>query len=253
MLSEFEGKVVLVTGASTGIGAAVAKGFADCGAHVAVHYGSSEKEAQAVHDEISENGGVSKLFQADIRSSEANKKLVDDVVAEYGRLDIVIANAGGLVARAGLQEITTDFYDEVMNLNVRSVVEVCAAAMPHLIKTKGNVVCTGSLAAHVGGGAGASLYAGAKAAIHNMVRAYSKQYAESGVRFNIVSPGTIYTLFHIKNTPKEVLDGITQTIPMKRLGTPEDCVGAYLFLASEKMSGYVTGQHVEVNGGQLMP
>lgn len=253
MFNDLEGKVVLITGASTGIGAAAAKGFAECGARVAIHYGSSEKEAQAVHDAISAKGGNSKIFQADVRSTEANKKLVEDVVAEFGQLDVVIANAGGLVGRSGLEEITTEFYDEVMNLNVRSVVELCAAAMPHLVKTKGNVIATGSLAAHVGGGAGASLYAGAKAAIHNMVRAYAKQYADKGVRFNAVSPGTIYTLFHIKNTPKDVLESITQTIPLKRLGTPEDCVGTYLYLASDKMSGYVTGQAVEVNGGQLMP
>ncbi len=253
MFNEFDGKVILVTGASTGIGAAVAKGFSKYGAKVAIHYGSSEEEAQAVQTEISEAGGTAKLFQADVRSTEANKKLVEDVVAAFGQLDVVIANAGGLVARAGLEEITPDFYEEVMNLNVRSVVEVSAAAMPYLKKSKGNVIATGSLAAHVGGGAGASLYAGAKAAIHNMVRAYAKQYAENGVRFNAVSPGTIYTLFHIKNTPKDVLENIKQTIPLQRLGTPEDCVGAYLFLASDTLSGYVTGQAIEVNGGQLMP
>ena len=253
MISDLSGKVVLVTGSSTGIGAAVAKGFAKAGASVAIHYGSSEKEANSVHAEIAASGGISKVFQADILSSDANRKLVADVVAEFGKLDVLIANAGGLVARAGLEEITAELYQEVMNLNVRSYVDVCAAAMPHLIKTKGNVIATGSLAAHVGGGAGASLYAGSKSAVHNMTRAYAKQYAEQGVRFNVVSPGTIYTLFHIKNTPADVLEGIKHSIPLKRLGTPEDCVGAYMFLASDALSGYVTGQAIEVNGGQLMP
>jgi len=253
MLDDFKGKVVLVTGASTGIGAAVAKGFAKSGAKVAVHYGSSEEQAQQVQREIIEAGGIAEIFQADVRVSAENRMLVEKVVAQFGKLDVLIVNAGGLIARAGLEEITSEFYSKVMDLNVRSVVDVCAAAMPHLIATKGNVVVTGSLAAHVGGGAGASLYAGAKAAVHNMVRAYAKQYALDGVRFNIVSPGTIYTLFHQVHTAPEVLESITKTIPLQRLGTPEDCVGSYLYLASDQMAGYVTGQAIEVNGGQLMP
>ena len=100
---------------------------------------------------------------------------------------------------------------------------------------------------------GASIYAGAKAAVQNMVRNYAKEFAEQGVRVNAVSPGTIYTLFHERHTPPEALEAITQTIPMKRLGRPEDCVGTYLYLGSNALSGYVTGQVIEVNGGQLMP
>jgi len=253
MLDDLKGKVVLITGASTGIGAAVAKGFAKAGAKVAVHYGSSEAQAVQVQQEIENSDGIAKIFQADVSSTAANQKLVEAVVEQFGQLDVLIVNAGGLVGRSGLEEITPEFYSQVMDLNVRSVVDVCAAAMPHLKASKGNVVVTGSLAAHVGGGAGASLYAGAKAAVHNLVRAYSKQYADDNVRFNIVSPGTIYTLFHQVNTSPEVLASITTTIPLKRLGTPEDCVGSYLYLASDQMSGYVTGQAVEVNGGQLMP
>ncbi len=252
-MQDLAGKTVLVTGASTGIGAAVAKGFAGCGAKVAIHCGSSLAEAEAVHAEIGQAGGTSKVFQADVRSTESVYSLVESVVAEFGALDVLVCNAGGLVGRVGLQELTAKFYEEVMTLNVRSVMESCAAAIPHLIKTQGNVIVTGSLAARMGGGAGASLYAGAKAAVENMVRNYAREFAEQGVRFNAVAPGTIYTLFHEKHTPSNVLDAIKGTIPMKRLGTPEDCVGTYLYLASNAMSGYVTGQVVQVNGGQLMP
>ena len=253
MLDDLKGKVVLVTGASTGIGAAVAQGFAKSGAKVAVHYGKSLEKARQVQQEIVEAGGIAEIFQADVSITAQNKQLIDDVVGKFGKLDVLIVNAGGLVGRNGLEAISADFYDQVMDLNVRSVVDVCAAAIPHLKASKGNVVIAGSLAAHVGGGSGASIYAGAKAAVHNMVRAYAKEFAADGVRFNIVSPGTIYTLFHQVHTSPEVLKSITATIPLQRLGTPQDCVGSYLFLASDQMSGYVTGQALEVNGGQLMP
>lgn len=253
MTQNFQDKVVLVTGASTGIGAAVAKGFAGQGARVAINYGSSTAEAEKVRGEILADGGTAELFQADVSDAEAVTKLVADVIAKFGKLDVVVCNAGGLVGRKGLTEITSDFFDDVLDLNIRSVVATCAAAAPHLVKSGGNVVVTGSVAAQTGGGAGASLYAASKAAVQNLVKTYAKEYAGQGVRFNAVSPGTIYTLFHQKHTKPEVLANIKKSIPMGRLGTPEDCVGAYLFLASETAAGYVTGQTIEVNGGQLMP
>ncbi|MEQ8355057.1 MAG: SDR family NAD(P)-dependent oxidoreductase [Kiloniellaceae bacterium] len=253
MTLDFQDKIVLVTGASTGIGAATAKGFAKQGARVAMNYGSSTAEAERVRDEIAAGGGTVQLFQADISDPDAVARLVSDVVAHFGKLDVVVCNAGGLVGRKGLTEITGAFYDDVMDLNIRSVVATCAAAIPHLIETRGNIVVTGSVAAQLGGGAGASLYAASKAAVQNLVKSYAKEFAGQGVRFNAVSPGTIYTLFHQKHTKPEVLETIKASIPMGRLGTPEDCVGAYLFLASDALAGYITGQAVEVNGGQLMP
>lgn len=252
-MKDLQGRVVLVTGASTGIGAAVAKGFAAQGAKVAVHCNASLSEAQAVKADILSAGGDAEVFQADVCSTDSTKALVGSVVAQFGKLDVLICNAGGLVGRNGLADLAGDFYDQVMDLNVRSVMDSCSAAIPHLLETGGNVIVTGSVAARIGGGAGASLYAGAKAAVQNMVRNYAKEFAAQGVRFNVVSPGTIYTLFHERHTPPGVLETIKGSIPMKRLGTPEDCVGTYLYLASDEMSGYVTGQVVEVNGGQLMP
>lgn len=253
MTIRFDDKVVLVTGASTGIGAAVAKGFAKSGAKVAINYGSSHAEAKEVLAEIVGQSGEAELFPADLRDTAAVKKMVEDVVAKFGRIDVLVCNAGGLVDRVGLEAMSDEFYDSVMDLNVRSVVSTCSAAIPHLSKSKGNVIITGSVATKVGGGAGASLYAASKAAAQNLIKTYGKEYAAEGIRFNSVSPGTIYTLFHEKHTSPEVLKNIAASIPMKRLGTPEDCVGAYLFLASNELAGYITGQAVEVNGGQLMP
>jgi 3-oxoacyl-[acyl-carrier protein] reductase len=252
VICDFNEKTVLITGGSTGIGAAVAKAFAAQGASVAINYGSSDAEARTVQASIAANGGVAELFKADVSNPEAVSGLVADVVARFGRLDVVVCNAGGLVGRTGLTDIDDEFYNKVMNLNVRSVVATCAAALPHLIQSKGNMIVTGSVAAQLGGGAGASLYAASKAAVQNLVKTYAKEFAPDGVRFNAVSPGTIDTLFHQKHTKPEVLANIKNSIPMKRLGAPEDCVGAYLFFASDALSGYVTGQTIEVNGGQFM-
>ncbi|WP_417768772.1 SDR family NAD(P)-dependent oxidoreductase [Stappia sp.] len=245
-------KVVLVTGGSTGIGAATAKAFAANGAKVAINYARSTDAAQAVCDEIKAAGGVADLFQADVSQSSQARDVVDAVVRRFGQLDVLICNAGGLVDRKGLLDLTDEFYDQVLDLNVRSVVASCAAAIPHLEKTRGNVIVTGSVASQIGGGAGASLYAASKAAVQNLVKTYSKEFAGKGIRFNSVSPGTIYTLFHERHTKPEVLDMITKSIPMGRLGKPEDCAGAYLFLASHDLAGYITGQTIEVNGGQFM-
>lgn len=197
---DLQDKVVLVTGASTGIGAAAARGFARQGARVALNYGSSTAEAESVRGEIAAAGGDAHLFQADIADPIAVARMVSDVVSHFGKLDVVVCNAGGLVGRKGLTEIDRDFYDEVMDLNVRSVVTTCAAAIPHLLESRGNVIVTGSIAARTGGGAGASLYAASKAAVQNLVKTYAREYAGQGVRINAVAPGTIDTLFHQKNT-----------------------------------------------------
>lgn len=245
-------KVVLITGASTGIGAAAAKAFASQGALVAINYSASHDAARGVLDAITEDGGKGALFWADLSKSGNVRTLVDAVIEAFGRLDVVVCNAGGLVGRKGLAEITDTFYDSVFDLNIRSVVATCAAALPHLEQTGGNVIVTGSIAAQIGGGAGASLYAASKAAVQNLVKTYAKEHAAKGIRFNVVSPGTIDTPFHQRHTRPDVLEGISKTIPMGRLGEPKDCAGAYLYLASNDLAGYVTGQTIEVNGGQFM-
>ncbi len=254
MIPDLKDKVVLVTGSSTGIGAAVARGFARNGAKVAVHYHSSRNEAEKVVADIKLHGGTAALFGADVRNPDEVENLVGAVGRYWGRLDVLVNNAGGLVKRVKLEEITDEFYDEVLNLNVRSVVAASRAAA-HLFRAqgKGNIINTSSVAARNGGGVGASLYAASKAFVSTFTRNLAKEFAEQNIRVNAVAPGVIMTPFHERFTTPEMLEGFRKTVPMARIGTADECVGAYLFLASDQLSGFVTGQVVEVNGGQLMP
>jgi 3-oxoacyl-[acyl-carrier protein] reductase len=254
MIEDLKDKVVLVTGASTGIGAAVAQGFGKHGAKVAVHYNSSRGPAEDVVAAITATGGSARSFAADVTASAAVERLIDDVAGAFGRIDVLINNAGGLLKRAPLAELDDALYDQVMDLNVRSVITACRAAVPYLKRAGGgSIINTGSIAARNGGGPGAALYASAKAFVQNVTRNLAKEFATQGIRVNAVAPGVIMTPFHERFSTPDMLEVMRKTIPMARLGTPEECVGAYLFLASESLSGYITGQVVEVNGGQLMP
>src|SRR5215510_5197849 len=242
MIPDLKDKVVLVTGSSTGIGAAVARGFARNGAKVAVHYHSSRNEAEKVLADIKLHGGTAALFGADARSA----KEIEDLVGAKQR--------SGPAVELDVGEHTEELYDEVLNLNIRSVVAGSrAAARLFRQQGKGNIINTTSIAARNGGRVGASLYAGAKAFVSTFTRNLAKEFASTGIRVNAVSPGVILTPFQQRFSTPEVLEEIRKTIPLERLGTPEETVGAFLFLASDQLSGYVTGQVIEVNGGQLMP
>jgi 3-oxoacyl-[acyl-carrier protein] reductase len=254
MIEDLAGKVVLVTGSSTGIGAAVAKGFARNGAKVAVHYNISRDAADALVGEISDAGGTAGAFGADVTKRGETERLIRDAVAHFGALHVLVNNAGGLVQRALLSETDDALYDRVLDLNVRSVLTACRVAVPHIKQSGGgSIINTGSIVARHGGGPGVSLYGGAKAFVEAVTRNLAKEFATSGIRVNAVAPGVIVTPFHDRFSTAEALENFRKMIPMARLGTAQECVGAYLFLASESPSGYITGQVIEVNGGQLMP
>lgn len=254
MFDEWKGKRVLVTGASRGIGAAVARQFGALGARVAIHYHQSSAGAEAVVQAISEAGGKALLVQGDVsRSSEATR-VVDDAAEQLGGLDVLVNNAGDMLGRVSLDEMDDAHYDRVMDLNARSVVMASRAALPHFRHAgRGNIIHTGSIAARNGGGPGAGLYASAKGFVTTLTRNMAKELAGDTIRVNAVAPGVITTDFHERHSNDAQMEAARATIPMGRLGTAEECVGAYLFLATDSLSGYVTGQVIEVNGGQLMP
>ena len=254
MIDDLKGKRILVIGSSTGIGAAVAKAYAGLGAKVAVHYNSSRDDAEALAKEIKAEGGDVLLVGGDVSKSTGATKVVDEAVAGLGGLDVLVNNAGALLKRVPLGQIDDELYEKVLDLNVRAVIMATQAALPHLRKAGGgSIIHTTSVAARNGGGPGALLYASSKAFVSNTVRNMAKELASEHIRVNGVAPGVILTPFHERYSTPEMLETMRKTIPMGFLGKPEDCVGAYLFLASEKLSGYVTGQIIEVNGGQLMP
>lgn len=253
-LPELAGKAVLITGASTGIGAALARAFAAQGARVGLHYNASEDAAKAVAYEIGAAGGEAVLIRADVGSGAGARSAVEQAVAAFGGLDGLINNAGGMVRRVPYADVSEQDYDEIMDLNARSVVVASQAAVaPMKAAGGGFIINTTSVAARNGASGGAGLYGSSKAFVHNVTRGMAKELIPFGIRVNAVAPGVISTPFHERYSTEAQLTAQLATIPAGRLGVAEDCVGAYLFLACASLSGYVIGQVIEVNGGQLMP
>jgi 3-oxoacyl-[acyl-carrier protein] reductase len=252
-LPDLAGKSILVTGASTGIGAALAKALGAQGAMVGVHYNSSQAAAEAVAGAITESGGKAVLVRADASKSAEITRAVEETASAFGRLDGLVNNAGGMVGRMAYSDMDDDFYDRVMDLNGRSVIAASRAAIPHLKKQGGFIINTTSIAARNGASNGAGLYGSSKALVSNITRGMAKELIPFGIRVNAVAPGVIDTPFHERYSTEAQLKANIATIPQGRMGTAEECVGAYLFLASEALSSYVIGQVIEVNGGQLMP
>lgn len=252
-IPDLTAKAVLVTGASTGIGAAVASAFAAQGARVAIHYNESAAAAEALLTKVRQAGGEAVLVQGDMSQPGESERVVEAAAAELGGLDGLINNAGGMLGRLPTAEVDDAHYARVMDLNARSVLAATRAAVPFLKQRGGFVINTTSIAARNGGGNGAILYAAAKGFVSTITRGHAKEFVGDGIRVNAVAPGIVATPFHDRYTSPALLDAQRQSVPMGRVGTPDECVGAYLFLASPLLSGYITGQIIEVNGGQLMP
>jgi 3-oxoacyl-[acyl-carrier protein] reductase len=244
--------VALVTGASLGIGAATAVELARQGARVAVHYNSSRDAAEAVAKQIADLGGEAKLFQADVSKADEARALVPKVLAEYGRLDTLVNNAGSLVDRKMFFDITDDFWQTVMDVNLTSVLWVSQPAAQHMRERgSGAIINLGSIAGHNGGGPGAMVYATSKAAITCLTKGMAKELIAHGIRVNAINPGVILTPFHERFSSAERMKAMVSQIPQGRAGAPEECAGAIAFLASPAAS-HIVGESIEINGGMLM-
>ncbi|MCJ7675612.1 MAG: SDR family oxidoreductase [Sedimentisphaerales bacterium] len=247
---DLKGKKVLVTGSSSGIGAATAVMFSRQGCFVGVHYFSTKRGGEKTLAQVKKNAdGI--LLCADVRDKKQVAVMVKQFAKKAGGIDILVNNAGSLIERQPFESATIKYHDDVFATNVRSVFLVTQAALPYLKKSKGNVVNIGSVAGHTGGGEGAGLYAAAKAAVATETIAMAKEFARYGIRVNSVLPGFIETRFHQRFSSAEQRRIAAQQTPLGRNGTAEDVAKAVLFLASEA-AGFITGEYIAVNGGLYM-
>jgi 3-oxoacyl-[acyl-carrier protein] reductase len=249
---DLSGRVALVTGASSGIGAATATMFAQLGARVAVGYHKNRDGAEGVRGRITSAGGQAIAIEADLRTAEGAVRLADGARKQLGPIDILVNNAGSLVTRMRLPEIDDAMWDEIFALNMTSAMRCARAVAPSMIERKrGAIVNVVSVAGRNGGGPGAGAYAAAKGALISFTKSLAKELAPSGVRVNGVSPGVIDTPFHEVFSTPAMMAGFVAAIPIGRTGRPEECASVIAFLASDAAS-YLAGETIEVNGGQLM-
>ena len=243
-------KNVLITSGAQGIGASITRHFIDSGANVAIHYYSSEATANELMEYALEKGQKAVIIQGDLTKEAAANTLVEKTIAAFGGLDILINNTGSLVARKMLNEITTEFWQQVMDINLTSMLFVTSAASPYLTKNENSsIVNLSSLAGRKGGHPGSLAYATSKGAILTFTRALSAELGPQGVRVNAVAPGLILgTSFHNTHTTKESAAATVAGIPIQRAGNAADVARAVLYLASE-YDGFITGATLDINGG----
>ena len=248
----FSEEVAWVTGSSTGIGRATAVGLAEQGCRVVVHYNRSEDEAREVVEEIKASGGEAMLVGGDVADAGDVKRMVGEIENRFGRLDVLVNNAGSLVERRTLKEMTEDLWDRVMAVNLKSVYLCSQAVLPMMKRQgKGRIINLTSVAARTGGAPGSVAYATAKGGVSTLTRAMARELVGEGIQVNGVAPGVITTPFHDRFTPPDIREKLVGPIPIGREGTPEEVAGAVVFLASPA-SDYLVGEIIEVNGGQLM-
>ena len=250
---DFTGKVVLVTGASSGIGRATAEFFGRCGASVAIGYNGNQDGAEAGVAVINEAGpGKAIAVRANVINNGEIEQMIREVEDQLGSIDILVNNAGSLIERLKTLEMTEQRWDEVLDLNAKSAFFAAQAVIPKMLeKGSGVIVNVTSIAGRNGGALGSIHYSSAKAAILTMTKGLAKEFATQGIRINAVSPGVIDTPYHETFTAPEVMENLRKAIPMGREGRPDEVAAVIAFLASN-LSSYLCGETIEINGGLLM-
>ncbi len=243
-----EGKVAIITGASRGIGSGIAKVFAEQGANVAFTYSSSVESAMILENELNALGVKAKGYQSNAADFNEAQKLVDDVVAEFGTVDVLINNAG-ITKDNLLMRMSEEDFDKVIEINLKSVFNMTKAVQKIMLKNRKGSIVNMSSVVGVKGNAGQANYAASKAGMNGFTKSIALELGSRNIRCNAIAPGFIETEMTAKLN-EDVVKGWRDAIPLKRGGTPEDVANVCVFLASD-MSAYVTGQVINVDGGML--
>ncbi|MEM6516763.1 MAG: SDR family NAD(P)-dependent oxidoreductase [Bacteroidota bacterium] len=252
-MSKLKGKIAVVTGATGGIGFETAKRLGLDGCTVIIN-GLDDNDGATRLAELKKEGITADYYGFDVTNEDLVNDNIKAIGEKYGKIDIIVNNAGGLGGRSRFEEMTTEFYRKVMALNLDSVFFVSRAAIPYLKKGEHpTIINFTSNAGWTAGGPGAGIYGTSKAGVHSITRALAKDLAEYGIRVNAVSPGTIDTPFHaqIKSTKPEVFASWANNILLGRLGQPEDVASVISFLASAD-AAFITAETIQIGGGQAL-
>lgn len=252
--AEYADTRILVIGASSGIGAAVALAFAECGARVCLHYHRGVDRAEALVADLAARGLAATTVGGDLTEAGAGATIVTAAAESLGGLDRLINVAGAPLGRRPLDATPAEVIANVLQLNLQAVVDASRAALPYLREALAAghhpaIIHTSSIAARSGGGRGIPIYAAAKAGVEGLTRALARELGPEGIRVNCVAPGYIDTPIHDGFSTDEDRAGYVRATPMARAGRADECVGAYLYLASHRLASFVTGQTLAVNGG----
>ena len=243
-----DGKIALITGASRGIGAAIAKEFADRGATLAINFRTNLSSAEQIKDDIEQRGGECRLFQDDIGDKQQARQLVKDVLGVYDRIDILVNNAG-ITRDRSIRKMTDDEWCEVINTNLNSVFYCTSAAIPGMIDQKyGRIVSIASFSGQAGN-FGQANYAASKGGIIAFTKVLALELAKYNITANVVAPGFTSTDM-LSAMPVDILEQVRARIQLKRFATPEEIAKAVAFLVTD--GDYITGQQINVNGGVYM-
>lgn len=244
-----DGKVALVTGASRGIGRAIAILLAKAGALVVINYAGNQKAAQSVESEINSFGGKTFLIQSDVSQADSVEKMIKEVVTECGKIDILINNAG-ITRDSLLMRMKESDWDDVLNTNLKGIFLCTKAVSRLMMKQKSGKIVNMTSVVGIMGNAGQANYAAAKAGVIGFTKSMAKELASRGITVNAVAPGFIAT--DMTAILSEELKGeLTNKVPLQRLGEAEDVAKAVMFLVSDEAS-YITGQTLNVDGGMVM-
>ncbi len=249
---DLSGRVALITGGSSGIGAETARVFAELGAAIAIGFHRNREGAFQVRDSVSKTGGKIVALEANLEEPDQARALVRETENLLGPIDILVNNAGSLIERKQILAMSDETWSSVMRLNLDSAFVCSRAVAPSMVARRtGSIINVVSIAGRNGGGPGSGAYSTAKGGLITFTKALAKELAPEGVRVNGVSPGVIDTPFHEVFSTPEMIANFVKSIPMGRVGTSPEIAKVIAFLASDAAS-YITGETIEVNGGQLM-